>query len=175
MLIGSGGQCQTVPPQRSNPTTAFLGLPLSTRKPHVGVLLPSQKPKPGTGAATSCTDLDALGPVPCEHNRVQLRGSTAPLTLIGVALTMFAWLRCNQCVYLAKPSMANKARRLSISYCRDWRLICRHSFLESVSVPQQFIRVPRLGDFVIHEGLRRRDVRCPDCNQSVPFRSMQRS
>ncbi|KIO04160.1 hypothetical protein M404DRAFT_998944 [Pisolithus tinctorius Marx 270] len=81
----------------------------------------------------------------------RLQGNSTALALVGAVLSIFAWSRCSQVLYesvLVFPTLG-----IQLETHRG------HPWLGSLSVSRQFIHVSCLEDFVIHEGLRRWNVR----------------
>lgn len=81
----------------------------------------------------------------------RLQGNSTARALVGVVLSIFAWSRCSQVLYesvLVFPTLG-----IQLETHRG------HPCLGSLSVSRQFIHVSCLEDFVIHEGLRRWNVR----------------
>lgn len=84
-------------------------------------------------------------------NRVQFRGNSTALVSIGVVLSIFAWSRCNQVLYESVLVFPALGIQLETHY--------GHPSLGPLFVSRRFIHISRLEDFVIHEGLRRWNVR----------------
>ncbi|KIJ59198.1 hypothetical protein HYDPIDRAFT_101125 [Hydnomerulius pinastri MD-312] len=78
-------------------------------------------------------------------------GSLVAYLLIGITLVLFVWSRCNQVLHesvLVFPTLG-----IQLESHRG------HPSLEPLFVSRRFIHASSLEDFVIHEGLRRWDVR----------------
>ncbi|KAI6113318.1 hypothetical protein EDD16DRAFT_1484246, partial [Pisolithus croceorrhizus] len=73
------------------------------------------------------------------------------LASIGVALSIFAWSRCNQVPYESVLEFPTLGIQLETH--------CGHPSLGPLFASRRFIHVSHLEDFVIHEGLWRWDVR----------------
>ncbi|KAI6103608.1 hypothetical protein F5141DRAFT_216969 [Pisolithus sp. B1] len=97
--------------------------------------------------AVTWTWLDLCLPLFISFLWPKLRGNSTALAAIGVTLSIFAWSRCNQVLYVF-PTLGIQ---LETHY--------GHPSLGPLFVSRRFIYVSRLEDFVIHEGLRRWDVR----------------
>ncbi|KAI6104377.1 hypothetical protein F5141DRAFT_188233 [Pisolithus sp. B1] len=101
--------------------------------------------------AVTWTWLDLCLPLFISFLWPKLRGNSTALASIGVALSVFAWSRCNQVLYesvLVFPTLG-----IQLESHRG------HPSLGSLFVSRRFIHVSCLEDFVIHEGLRRWNVR----------------
>lgn len=101
--------------------------------------------------AVTWTWLDLCLPLLISFLWPKLRGNSTALVSIGVILSIFAWSRCNQVLYesvLVFPALGIQLETH-----------CGHPSLGPLFVSRRFIHVSRLEDFVIHEGLRRWNVR----------------
>ncbi|KAH7889328.1 hypothetical protein F5I97DRAFT_1940721 [Phlebopus sp. FC_14] len=79
------------------------------------------------------------------------RGNVLAYPFIGISLVILVWSRCNQVLHeavLVFPTLG-----IQLETHRG------HPSLEPLSVSRRFIHVSSLEDFVIHEGLRRWNVR----------------
>ncbi|KAI6008069.1 hypothetical protein EDC04DRAFT_3123178 [Pisolithus marmoratus] len=81
----------------------------------------------------------------------KLRGNNAGLALIGIVLSVFVWSRCSQTLYESVLVFPTLGIQLETHI--------GHPSLGPLFVSRRFIHASCLEDFVIHEGIRRWNVR----------------